>query len=234
MLHGPPTMNIHLAPVSGNRKTGPIPVSTSPSSTCPSACPLLGQGCYGEAGPIVLHRNNVNSGNRGMTWEMFLNSISELLPGTLWRHNQVGDLPHVNDRIDREKAEALTAANKGRKGFTFSHHDVLGSRHNREVIRSMNEGGFVVNLSADDLSDADAKAALDIGPVVTLLPKEPPWPKETPGGRRIMVCLNITHHLTCMQCRLCQASPRKSIVGFPVHGNRWKKAESVYFRIQNT
>lgn len=221
-------MDIHLVVRSANSKTGPMPVSTSSRDTCPVSCALYECGCYGEQGPISIHWNKVNAGDRGVSWNEFLESITNLPAGTLWRHNQVGDLPHIDQEIDREKAEALVASNRGRRGFTFTHHDVLRSEHNRRIIRAMNKGGFTVNLSADSLSDVDLKVALKIGPVVTILPKDPPWPGMTPAGHRIVLCLNVSHKLTCLQCGLCQVFPRRSIIGFPVHGSRWKLAEGVY------
>jgi len=219
---------IGLTPISHNVKTGPMPVSSSPKVPCPDICKLNDHGCYGETGPISFHWNKINKGERGLPWNQFLKKVSSLFPNTLWRHNQVGDLPHNDQEIDEEKAIQLTKANHGRKGFAFSHHDVLGSKHNQGVIKAMNKGGFTVNLSADTMKEADQKAELDIGPVSVLLPKKPPWPKKTPVGRPVLVCLNITHELTCMQCKLCQIANRKSIIGFPAHGTRWKKAEQVY------
>ena len=224
------TPYVSLTHVSHNAKTGPIPVSSSSSETCPDSCPLQGNGCYGETGPISFHWKTVNRKERGKPWYLFLHEIMSLFPGTLWRHNQVGDLPHINQSIDEIKAVELTNANYRRKGFTFSHHEVLHSVHNQRVIKEMNGKGFAVNLSADTLEDADRKAALNIGPVVTILAKSPPWPSKTPGGRPILVCLNVTHKLTCAQCKLCQIVGRKSIIGFPAHGTRWKKAEEVFNR----
>lgn len=223
-------MNIHLSPISANHKTGPMPVSSSPSITCPSKCPLKDHGCYGEYGPVFFHWQKVNDGNRGMPWEEFIGVVTDLFPGTLWRHNQVGDLPHDQDEIDEEKAIQLVLANIGKRGFTYTHHDVLHSSHNRKIIRMMNDSGFTVNLSADSIDEADAKARLSIGPVVTMLPKEPPWPRETPGGRKIVVCLNVSMNITCLQCGLCQVASRRSIVGFPVHGTGWRKAQHILDR----
>lgn len=39
---------------SGNKKTGPIPVSTTIDTTCPSACPLKSGGCYAKHGPLAI------------------------------------------------------------------------------------------------------------------------------------------------------------------------------------
>ena len=38
---------------SSNKKTGPMPVSTTSSETCPTTCPFKGNGCYAESGPLA-------------------------------------------------------------------------------------------------------------------------------------------------------------------------------------
>ena len=48
------SLRFRLTRVSTNRKTGPIPVATSSSDTCPTTCPLLTGGCYGKGGPLRL------------------------------------------------------------------------------------------------------------------------------------------------------------------------------------
>jgi len=45
-------MKFHIVEKSSNRKTGPIPVTTSPVETCPTSCPLKNNGCYAEGGPL--------------------------------------------------------------------------------------------------------------------------------------------------------------------------------------
>jgi hypothetical protein len=83
----------------------------------------------------------------------------------LWRHNQAGDLPQVDGSIDAVKLGQLVAANTGRRGFTYSHHRDAASI---AWIRHANAWGFTVNLSANDLNDADALADHAAGPVVVV------------------------------------------------------------------
>jgi hypothetical protein len=91
----------HLSPVSGNAKTGPIAVSTSSRATCSPSCPFLGNGCYAESGPLLLHWRKVTEGLRGVSFDSFLLSLRSLESGRLFRHNQAGDLPHTSGRISR-------------------------------------------------------------------------------------------------------------------------------------
>ena len=104
-------MKVHLTLKSANAKVGPIPVSTSEPSSCPDSCPLKAGGCYAKGGPLALHWRNVP--NRGMEWNDFCQSIAKLPEGQIWRHNQAGDLPHVNGVISAEEVEFLVASNTG-------------------------------------------------------------------------------------------------------------------------
>ena len=110
----------HLKKKSANRKTGPIPVSTSSAATCPTSCPLT-RACYAKHGPLAIHWRRVSSGDRGKTFGAFLDDIRSLPVGQFWRHNEAGDLPGQGDQLDIKKLEALVDANKGKSGFTYTH-----------------------------------------------------------------------------------------------------------------
>jgi hypothetical protein len=89
-------MKVHLTLISGNEKTGPIPVSTTSADTCPDVCPLKnGGGCYAEHGRLRIHWDKVSAGERGMDWDSFCHIIAGLPDKTFWRHNQAGDLPKL-------------------------------------------------------------------------------------------------------------------------------------------
>ena len=51
---------------------------------------------------------------------------------------------------------------------------------------------------------------------------------KTPAGRTVLVCPAQTRRKkNCLDCRLCTSqAPRRAIVGFRVHGARWKVAEA--------
>lgn len=223
-------MKFRLTQVSSNRKTGPIPVSTSDRETCPDACPLKNNGCYAEGGPLgVIWRNNLN-----LRWDQFCQEVKALPEGQLWRHNQAGDLPGHADEIDWRMLAKLVIANRGKRGFTYTHKPVLSglwSRNNRESIAAANALGFTINLSADNLEEADALADLGIGPVVMLLPQDATKNTATPAGRKVVICPALTHDdVTCATCQLCSRASRHAIVGFPAHGSRSRAASGVASR----
>jgi hypothetical protein len=150
--------------------------------------------------------------------------VRTLPPASLWRHNVAGDLASSNrTTIDRTALRALTAANTGRKGFTFTHYDVLTNLANRQSIDEANRDGFRVNLSANSLEHADALADLRIAPVTVILPAAVTENTTTPKGRTVVVCPNdMTPGATCATCQLCSRM-RSTIVGFPATGGQKHK-----------
>jgi len=219
---------------SSNKKTGPIPVSTTSAETCPSACPLAKGGCYAKGGNVgilwhALTREGPNASwkhgvamARSTDWRGLCKAVAALPEGTLWRHNQAGDLPHTFQMISDTLLEKLVAANHGKRGFTYTHHDVTGKlgAHNRALVRWANAQGFTINLSADSLAHADKLSDMGCGPVVVVLPAETRENCETPAGHKVVVCpAVIREDVTCKSCGLCARPERRAIVGFPAHGS---------------
>lgn len=222
----------HITLESKNQKTGPIPVTTSASDTCPDACPLKKNGCYADAGPLGLHWRAVSDGRRGISWAELCETIAALPDGQLWRHNQAGDLPGQNGEIDARELGELVRANIGRRGFTYTHKPMTPA--NAHWVRAANEWGFTINLSANDLAHADEMADTGVGPVVTLLPADMRENTFTPAGRRVVICPAETRDdVTCASCQLCSRANRDCIVGFPAHGTSKARAQAVFFQRRN-
>lgn len=199
---------------SANRKTGPLPVSYTEKSSCPSSCPFRGAGCYAELGFTGMYWNRMRD---AMTFSEFCEHVRNLPAGRLWRHNVAGDLPGVGENIDEGMMLSLVAANLGKRGFTYTHKPPRGE--NAKLIAQANMLGFTVNLSANNLGQADEYSGLHIGPVVVALPQDPPRRLNTPAGRVVAVCPAIYSKKTCATCELCYRQTRP-IIGFPAHGAR--------------
>lgn len=225
--------------VSGNRKTGPIPVSTASANTCPLVCPLRGR-CYAAFGNLNIHWQRLTrEKTAGIVWSEFLLRVRKLHRGQIWRHLQAGDLEGDGKRIDAKRLAELTDANRGRKGFGYTHHNVLAGKdgeHNRKAIAAANAGGLTINLSGNNVEHADKLAALKIAPVVTILPSDSPHSFTTPAGNKVIACPAQTReNVTCASCRLCSISNRRLgcnggkalIVGFLAHGNGVKYANTI-------
>jgi len=217
--------HIAFTRVSRNAKTGPIPVTTSSEETCPPACPLKGAGCYAEGGPLAMFWRKVTAKKAGMAWAEAMRQIARLPRGTLWRHNQAGDLPGFGNDIDPLAFAELVKANRGRRGFTYTHKPATLA--NLTMVRIALREGFTVNLSADNLAMADQLASTG-APVVVVLPSDQVTALKTPQGRHVAICpATISDDVTCASCGLCAEAGRKSIIGFPAHGNRKKVASAI-------
>lgn len=224
---------VSLTLKSRNAKTGPIPVSTTTSTTCPDACPFKRSGCYADGGPLRIQWDKVSRGEAGHSWSEFLAQVRTLPSDQLWRHNQAGDLPGIGDTIDGKALYDLVVANTGKRGFTYTHKP-MSSIANREAVAHANQSGFTVNLSANNLDHADELADLEIAPVVVVLPQDQKENLTTPKGRKVVVCpATIRDDVSCMTCGLC-ARLRDAIVGFPAHGNGAKKANAIAMTRSNT
>jgi len=209
-----------LIPKSGNRKTGPIPVSYTSGKTCPEACPLKRNGCYAESYPVAEHWGD---GARFAAWDRFCEQVSALPAGQLWRHNVAGDLPGQGDRLDESALRSLVTANTGKRGFTYTHKP-LTTAPERAAVRRANRLGFTVNLSADTLHEADQLARLKCGPVVVTIPSDAAQVTYTPQGRTVIACpAQSREEVTCESCQLCSVANRKSIVGFRAHGQSFQR-----------
>lgn len=222
-------MQVSLTKVSSNVKTGKIPVSTTTFESCPNRCSLKNNGCYAGSGPLAMHWKKVTEGTRGTDWETFCGEISNLPDGQLWRHNQAGDLCGDAETIDFEKLAMLVDANKGKRGFTYTHYDVLNNLQNKYAVKLANSMGFPINLSAESLEEADALVASGAGPVVTIMPMDASKVTVTPAGNKVILCpATYRDDVSCESCELCHKQGKRAIVGFPVHGTSKKKAEKVF------
>ncbi len=205
----------HLVVTSQNRKLGRIPVSMTDMKSCPTTCTFRNAGCYAEYGQVIMWWRKV--AQRGSPWADFCRAIAALPVGQLWRHNEAGDLPGLENVVDVRALGQLVRANRGRRGFTFTHKPLMRSVE-RIAVAAANANGFTINLSADNLEDADRLADLGIGPVVTVVSSDAPAGLRTPAGRKLVLCPAETHGLTCLDCQLCAHATRKSIVAFRAHG----------------
>jgi len=216
----------HLTIKSRNAKTGPIPVSTTGADSCPSTCPFSHNGCYADGGPLALFWRKVSEKKAGESFARFLDKIRALPTGQLWRHNQAGDLQGKGNAISGKALLDLVDANNGKRGFTYTHKPM--TTRNAALVRHANDNGFTINLSGNNLAHADKLAALDVGPVVTVLPADASENTTTPDGRKVVVCpATQRDDVSCATCKLCAIAERDFIIGFPAHGASKRKAESV-------
>jgi hypothetical protein len=173
-----------------------------------------------------MHWRQVTDGTRGGTLAQFCKDIASLPDGQLWRHNQAGDLPGRNDKLDGRQVGRIVDANRGKRGFTYTHYPP--TQENAEVIRAANSNGFTVNLSADNVQEADTFKRLNIGPVTVVVGSDVSSNFTTPAGNKVVVCpATQRDNVSCASCKLCAWSKRDCIIAFPAHGASKRKAELV-------
>lgn len=180
-----------------------------------------------------------------MTLDQLCGAIKSLKHGQLWRHNQAGDLPGAAgrklegypDSIDNNALGAIVQANKGKRGFTYTHYpwaneDAWPDRENLSNIRKANHHGFTINVSCETAAQVDKAVSLGLPAVITV-PSDAPNTWHTPAGNLVKTCPAVLYdNVTCASCGLCQKQtlvgpkgetrPRHT-VAFPAHGTAFKK-----------
>jgi hypothetical protein len=184
--------NYSLTRKSSNKKTGPIPVSTTSADTCPAACPFKGAGMLcGRLSRSKWRWDEVTRGERGGTLEAFCADVAALPAGQFWRHNQAGDLPGDGERNRRGRARRRSSLANNGQARVYVHPLQPGPEapERGRNFASRTRAGFTVNLSANNLEHADELAALDVGPVAVVLPAAFDARKTTtPAGRPVAQC----------------------------------------------
>lgn len=212
----------------GNTKLGNIPVTRSPQQNCPDTCSLKNNGCYAELSWLgVAWKKDID---KGISFNELIKNIKSIKKGKLWRHNEAGDISHINGNIIEAELNEIILANKGKQGFTYTHHKP--NQHNSPLIKNSNDNGFTINLSAENNNMVDEYISLGIGPVVTILPIDSKKVTYTKNGNKIVRCPNTNNStIKCEDCKLCYIADRKYVIGFPAHGVRKNKVEKI--AIQN-
>lgn len=213
-------MQVALTMVSSNVKTGPIPTTTSDRATCPTTCPFYDKGCYAKSGPQAIHWRKVSNAERGFAWDEFVNQIRKIAKNQIWRHNVSGDLQHNDGNIDYKKLRQLIMANKGRHGFTYTHHKL--NEHNIVSLQNANMMGFTINASCESIEEADRVMTEHEIPAVAVVNSEKTDRfYTTSSGRKVVTCpaALFPGKVTCATCGLCQKADRDFVIAFPSHGN---------------
>ena len=218
---------------SRNIKTGPIPTVVVSRDTCPPSCHLYNGGCYALSGPTRFVWNRV--GEKGIDFLSLLDKVKTIKDGQLWRYGVAGDLPGEKEEIDLKMLNQLVEANKGKRGFAYSHKNprIL---ENSIGFAHANQNGFTINLSSNNAAEADEYLKMNIAPVVTLMPVDTgsDWKtSKTPEGNMIVRCpAEYQEKTTCANCggnkgALCSRSDRKYVIGFTAHGAAKNKASTI-------
>lgn len=125
----------------------------------------------------------------------FLAKVKRIKKNKLWRHNVAGDLLNVAGQIDAGFLSDLVAANKGKRGFTYTHH-LPGLGNNLNLIKKANAGGFTVNLSANNPAQAVEYRKMGV-PVVSVVPSDKTGNFKHGGVQFIACPATYRKNMTC-------------------------------------
>ena len=228
--------NAHFIGVSGNSKTGPVAGTTLGDDTCPPTCALRYRRdtngeieldkngnprhgpCFAKWGHIGLHWKQVSSGKRGGDFWETHDKLRTVPRGRMIRLKFAGDDPHIDGNILESEYKHKVECTLPNPHIDYTHHEI--NEHNLAIWAQSKALGFVQNLSANNLIDADLK--YDTGfPVTVVVPSDAPKVSRTPKGRKIVCCPAETSNVQCIDCKLC-ASERPYIIGFRAHGTMKK------------
>ena len=121
----------------------------------------------------------------------------------------------------------MISANKGKRGYTYTHHD-LNKGENLALIRQANRQGFAVNVSTETELAADAAVAAGLPAVLAVSASETRTAWNTPAGNRVIVCpaQRPDSTVTCATCAICHSRPARLVVAFIAHGASKAKASA--------
>jgi hypothetical protein len=238
----------HLTPISKNKKTGAMAVSTLNESTCPDICPLKNRGCMADNFHLKMHWEHVSTGERGVSWDTFTGQIRKLPAGSKYRNGQAGDHPkdqtRTGDYLDSVRLKQLVHATRKLKSFGYTHFPIVAgthryqvkgmtiktdckpnqAEHNLELVKYANSNGYTLNASANSIHEVDALMATGT-PTVTLMADNSKKVSYTEQGNKVVMCpAQTSERVTCTSCMLCAKPDRKYAIGFYPHGIKAKLA----------
>jgi hypothetical protein len=183
--------------------------------------------CYASSGPLALHWSAVTEEKRGVSLSEFTHAIAILPTRQLWRWGQAGDLLGEGSDIDTDSMDHILSANKGKRGFTYTHKPLNGK--NLAWIEKANANGFTVNISTNSIRHAiETVNKGPAAPVVTLLPSDHTEERFESEGVSFRVCpAQIRDNVDCSKCGLCAISKRPFVIGFVAHGTKARKVSEI-------
>mgnify|MGYP001613332332 CR=1 FL=1 len=195
-------------------------VTMASQASCPLSCPLLGAGCYAEAGPQGIHTARLNkaSGTPEAIARAEAEAIASLpddAQAVCLRLHVVGDCVTAEAASTvAEAAEAWAVRNDATAyGYTHAWRDVP-----REAWRS-------VSILASVETMAEAREAIEAGYAPAIVVAEHTEKRaRVVDSVRVIPCPNQTRDVTCDECRLCfnaeALHKRRAVIAFEAHGAR--------------
>lgn len=223
--------NTHMVAMSGNTKTGPMPVTYRTADTCPTSCPFLPAnqgGCYGSGRIFGIAAKYASE----LTVEKAASILARSPRGAKYlRDRVVGDVVANDGSFDITYVETIAgvARDAGLIPFGYTHH--WGAMTADDVARTVTSG-YVMNASCETADDITRAVSLGMPAVVT----GDAWADgDVVAGRRIVTCPAQTRDdVDCSSCGLCAKPNRAATVRFLVHGPTKMAARAIDARTKST
>lgn len=215
--------NVLIVPKSNNSKTGGIPVTYRPVSTCPTDCPFLPTGeiggCYGTGRIFGMARKYAGETDvESATWKIRLGKDRS---ARYLRDRVVGDVVTDEGALDRDYVAGISAVATDNKlvPFGYTHAWRLFTPDDVAFLRGT---GYVMNASVE--THADAQRAIDLG-LPTVIVDDDTDEGATVAGRRLVTCpAEVRDDVNCASCGLCAKPNRSVLIRFTIHGTARAKA----------
>jgi hypothetical protein len=204
------TLKTHVTLKSSNAKTGPLATTYREQSSCPTTCPLMGNGCYASGRIFGIPRKYGSADNVAV-----LALITSLKPGQGLRLNVSGDFLGLDGEPDVDYIDACNRVATERPDVK-----IIAYTHAwRTLTPSM--FAFGVNASCESAAEVAEARAAGWGTVMVNGPVG-----ETIDGSRVVRCpAEYRDDTTCASCMLCAKTPGlDTTVSFTAHGAGKAKA----------
>ena len=206
-------------PYSYNEKIGECSATYAPTKTCPSSCPFLNSGCYGQHGRVRFHLDKINKASADLTVEAIAQKEAEAvlsLSGRLpLRLHVVGDCSNSTTAQIVADACKKYSQKHGQTVWTYTHA--------WKVVERACWGSVSVLASCETTSDI--LEAYHRGYAVAVTGKG-----LVVEGFRFLPCPAEKGKLQCSDCGLCfdaeELYNKKKIVLFTPHGSGQKALQN--------
>lgn len=207
----------------GNKKTGAIPTLSRPMDTCPKSCPFLPDedgngGCYATGRIAYFAKTKSRDWSQDEATKHILDNVRRA--ATIMRDRPVGDVANQDQTIDWDYLLeiAILGVNTGLIPFGFTH---TWKWFTREDVERLLATGYVMNASCETVEEV--AQAIDLG-FPAVITSDSVKDGDVINGKRVVTCLEQSHGITCMDCKLCAKANRPTIPRFLIHGTATNKA----------
>lgn len=202
---------------SSNAKIGPIPQTSRPQVTCPTDCPLMNSGCYGENRPGRPSIFDMVEKSANLTAvDAIATDAPKSAPAV--RFNVVGDYLNDDGTPDTDYIEATNRVATSRPWVAIAY---------THAWRTLSPDMFDYTVRASCQSEDEVREAHAAGWATVVVDPGPDAPDTLIGSiideRTVVQCPVTTGRAnSCAECRLCGRDA--AVVAFPVHGSARKRA----------